>query len=560
MPSPFLHGNPIPPDLIVGRRRPLARILDRLAHHGQSCAILGEPRTGKTSLLDYLASPAALAVIQRGDRDHIIVSYLDSHTLDRGLQDADFWERAFYPIDAPDSLLPPDAPVRGALQAWRANGCDPKRIPYLLPSFHASSLRLILLIDEFDYLVQHCVTNPRVFFGAFRSISTTYRGALAVVLASRRPLAILDDLAQGAGYTGSPYFNFVAEETLGPLAPNEVDAILARAGDRFLREDGRLIRSLAAGHPYLVQLVGDALWRAHDDGEPDPTARRAEAAERALREASRVLADMWRQWSASQRYVLASVAMRHPLIPSRFREPIDALSAQGFLLKDGASLQIGPGLLREWILGELAAKAQSDDPWRDCIDPEGRAVPLHAGEKQAWIDAAHAAIPGLDAAPAAPPSRIPRPTERRRMKLFCSYAHHDDRHRERLERHLSALRREDFIELWHDQRIAPGDDWRARIGTALREADVILLLISADFLASDFCVDVELAHAIERHRAGTARVIPIAVRSADWGTLPFASLQALPRDRTPIALRKDDDEAWAEVVGEIRQMVTALRR
>ena len=154
-----------------------------------------------------------------------------------------------------------------------------------------------------------------------------------------------------------------------------------------------------------------------------------------------------------------------------------------------------------------------------------------------------------------PASSAPR---RRRCKLFISYSHFDDPHRERLDRHLAALRRDGAVDIWPDHRIAPGEGWRVAIGEALREADVILLLISADFIASDFCVDVEMTHAIERHRRGTAHVIPIAVRSADWGDMPFASLKALPRDRKPVALWPDRDEAWTEVAEGIRRVVAGL--
>jgi AAA+ ATPase superfamily predicted ATPase len=199
MPSPFLHGNPVPPEHFVGRRRELARILDRLASRGQSTAVLGEPRAGKTSLLEYLAS-----VLRHSDRDHVILSYLDSHTLDHGLDHAAFWERAFEPIDAEDSPLPADAPARKALDALRDSGFQTRKIKSLLTLLNAASIRVVLLIDEFDYLVQHCVQNPRVFFGSLRSITTLSRGALALVLASRRSLAFLEEIAQGAGYTGSP--------------------------------------------------------------------------------------------------------------------------------------------------------------------------------------------------------------------------------------------------------------------------------------------------------------------------------------------------------------------
>ncbi len=555
MPSPFLHGNPVPPDLLVGRRKAIARILDRLAYHGQSCAILGEPRTGKTSLLDYLASPAARDAYLRGDREHVVVSYLDSQTLDYGLHDADFWERAFEPLDAPGSPLPDAAPVREALRVWRAGGSQARRIDAVLASFHASRLRLVLLIDELDYLVHQIVADHRFFFGKMRSAATTSRGALALVFASRRPLAALDEIAQGIGYLGSPYFNFATEEPLGPLGPDEVDTLLARAGGRFSPEDEHLVRLLAAGHPYLVQLAADALWRAHEDLALAAAERHAEASEHALREASRVLADTWRHWSAPQRYVLASVALRHPLVAARFREAVDALLAQGFLHKEGVDLRIGPGLLHTWVLGELLAHASSEDPFRDCIGPEDHLVPLQLPDRQAWVRSVRALAGSADVLP---PSRSLHPAEHRCAKLFISYASEDDRHRERLERHLSPLRREGLVTIWHNQRIAPGDDWRARIGAALQESDVVLLLVSADFLASDFCVDVELARAVERHHAGTSRVIPVLVRSADWETPPLASLQVLPRSKKPVVQWEDHDQAWTEVALEIRRVV-ALR-
>jgi tetratricopeptide (TPR) repeat protein len=149
------------------------------------------------------------------------------------------------------------------------------------------------------------------------------------------------------------------------------------------------------------------------------------------------------------------------------------------------------------------------------------------------------------------------PTDRPRQRVFFSYSQADDDHCGHLERHLAALRREGAIETWHGHRIAPGEDWRAGIGKALREADLILLLISADFLASDFCVDEQMTHAIERHRQGAAHVIPIAVRPVDWGRLPFASLPALPRDRRPVTLWPDIDEAWTNVAEGIRRVVLA---
>lgn len=559
MPSPFLHGNPVPPSHFVGRRRELARILDRLTHHGQSTAVIGEPRTGKTSLLDYLASPEARDALRRGDREHILVSYIDSHALDRAFDDAAFWEHALEPLDDPNSPLPADSPVHAALQACREGGYQTRRIKSLLRALNVASVRIALLIDEFDYLVRHCVADPRAFFGGLRSITTLSRGALALVLASRRSLAFLDDVAQGAGYSGSPYFNFVAEEVLGPLERDEVDQILARAAGRFSSEDHHLIHELAAGHPYLVQLTADVLFRAYDDGEHDPAARRTAAAARALREASRVLADTWRQWSPSQRFLVAAAAASAHVAPpaslvdpSRFLGEIDSLCAQGFLVTDGASFAVKPGLLRAFCLGELRAKIRSLDLRSDWIEQGGPDLPLAESETQPWIDALRSAMTG---APTVPVTRL-APT--RRLKVFFSYAHEDSRHRDRLDEHLAALKYEGAIETWHDQRIAAGADWRATLCGALQEADVIVLLVSAAFLASDFCVDVQMEGAIVRHNAGTAKVIPIPLRPVDWGSMPFAGLEPLPRSGGAITQWENQDQAWKEVADGIRQIVATF--
>ncbi|MEM7794112.1 MAG: TIR domain-containing protein [Cyanobacteria bacterium P01_C01_bin.118] len=81
----------------------------------------------------------------------------------------------------------------------------------------------------------------------------------------------------------------------------------------------------------------------------------------------------------------------------------------------------------------------------------------------------------------------------------------------------------------------------------LKRADIILLLISADFIASDYCYEIELQQAMERHQAGEARVIPIILRPADWQNTPFSELQAFPTNAKPITSWSDRDEAWLNV-------------
>ena len=97
-------------------------------------------------------------------------------------------------------------------------------------------------------------------------------------------------------------------------------------------------------------------------------------------------------------------------------------------------------------------------------------------------------------------------------RVFFSYSHTDEALRDQLETHLALLKNQGLIESWHDRRIAPGSEFDQSISDAMQSADVILLLISANFLASAYCYSIELKAAMERHHAGTAAVIPVILR------------------------------------------------
>jgi hypothetical protein len=140
-------------------------------------------------------------------------------------------------------------------------------------------------------------------------------------------------------------------------------------------------------------------------------------------------------------------------------------------------------------------------------------------------------------------------------RIFISYAHADEGHRKRLDVHLAPLKREGLILPWHDRMIEPGSDWAGEIDRNLAEADIVLLLVSADFVASDYCYEKELQTALERHGRGEARVIPIVVSPVDFGKTPFARLQALPRDAKPISTFSQVDDAWLDVAKGIRRVV-----
>ena len=151
------------------------------------------------------------------------------------------------------------------------------------------------------------------------------------------------------------------------------------------------------------------------------------------------------------------------------------------------------------------------------------------------------------------------PTSPASIEVFYSYAHEDEVLVKELRKHLSILKRQGVIREWYDREITAGTEWKGQIDQHLNSAGVVLLLVSADFLASDYCYDVEMTRALERHDQGEARVIPVLLRKVDgWQSAPFARLQALPIDLRPVTTWPNRDEAFADVARGIRQAVSQL--
>lgn len=148
------------------------------------------------------------------------------------------------------------------------------------------------------------------------------------------------------------------------------------------------------------------------------------------------------------------------------------------------------------------------------------------------------------------------------VTLFYSYAHEDEALRDQLDKHLRLLQRQGYLSTWYDRNIYAGDDRAKRIYSHLESAQVILLLISADFLASDYCYIGEMQRALARHAAGEARVIPIILRPVDWKQdALLSSLQALPTNGNPVTTWADPpyyDAAFEDIAQDIRKVVKDL--
>lgn len=141
------------------------------------------------------------------------------------------------------------------------------------------------------------------------------------------------------------------------------------------------------------------------------------------------------------------------------------------------------------------------------------------------------------------------------VKIFCCYAHEDSALHDELEKHLSVLKLSGRISLWDDREIQPGADWKQEIGLQLNSANIILLLISSDFLASNFCYSVEMQTAFNQHKSKNVYIIPVILRPVVWETTPIGQLQALPKEGKPITLWTNRDEAFKDVVLGISQVI-----
>jgi TIR domain-containing protein len=146
------------------------------------------------------------------------------------------------------------------------------------------------------------------------------------------------------------------------------------------------------------------------------------------------------------------------------------------------------------------------------------------------------------------------------ISLFASYAPQDTPLEQELKEHLRPLQREGRIELWPDRGMSAGTEREQESSKHLQAAQIILLLVSPNFLASDFCYSVEMKQAMERHQRREVRLIPLLLRPCDWHTASFASLQCLPSNGQPVTTWSHREAAWLDVVQALSRVVDQLLR
>lgn len=145
-----------------------------------------------------------------------------------------------------------------------------------------------------------------------------------------------------------------------------------------------------------------------------------------------------------------------------------------------------------------------------------------------------------------------------KVRMFISYSHADEKQREEFQKYLVMFERAGLIDVWHDRLIRPGQEWDKKISENLKSADLIVLLISQDFIFSSYCYDIEMTAAVSMHDNGDAVVVPIILDHATWEDAPFGKLQAVPKNARPLSEFDNPSKGWVEIYGSLKNVIEEI--
>ncbi|MEO0770722.1 MAG: AAA-like domain-containing protein, partial [Cyanobacteria bacterium J06649_4] len=352
---PFRYGSSISIGEFLNRRHTIIRVVGRILSGGQSSALVGQPRTEKTSTLLYLASLTLRQQLYGERSKDLIFSFVDSHMIGIGFTQAQFWEQVLRPLLFKIEASNAYARVRTQYENCRAANFSNFSLETLFRSLRRENLCFVLLIDEFDSLVNHQVLNCMEFFGGLRSFASRSDGALVLVIASRQSIHELNTQTQSINPASSPFFNIFKEFSLGSFSETDTKLLLQRAGDVFSEDDRQAIRLIAGRHPYLLQVAGSALWEAYEENLVED-ARWSSMINSIYREQRSHFLDTWRIWSPAMKKAFTTIALC---------ETEELLEGRTFLLEPFASSlnDMGPELRDLEAVGLIALNSESYAGW-----------------------------------------------------------------------------------------------------------------------------------------------------------------------------------------------------
>ena len=377
--SPFVHGGPVTPNDFLNRQRELRRLLNRL-EKGQATAIVGQPHTGKTSMLRFVLDKVKRDGIVGGKLDRCWFREVDSHMLGRKFDQSAFWAFVLEPV----TVYFDSGELPTLYKSAQENGFGAFTLKRLFAALDQANWRIVVLLDEFDALLTHPILNSAEFYGSLRSLTSRF-SSLALIIATRRSLNQLNVQTQEINPHSSPYFNIFTELRLGPLPKRDVAHLLSYAQDRFDSNDRQFVVLASGRQPYLVQLAADILWEVDQEGKQGIERYRL-AGEELRIQSERHFADTWRSWSNAERKVIMAIALAqmallvedHYFEWSNLIEDINdytpelrSLEKSGTIVKvSKGDRQIKQRALLWWLADEVKRMVRDEDTFEEWLEEQ----------------------------------------------------------------------------------------------------------------------------------------------------------------------------------------------
>jgi internalin A len=182
-----------------------------------------------------------------------------------------------------------------------------------------------------------------------------------------------------------------------------------------------------------------------------------------------------------------------------------------------------------------------------------------AGEKDVFVKSLKKRVPIAELLDGVEDAAMRDEMEQLPVKAFVSYSKEDSEYLKELHTALAVLKRLNKLQLWDDRSIEAGEEWEKVLLQELETADIVLCLVSGDFVASDFCYKKEFGAAMAAHQRGEKTVIPVLLRKTDWLDLPLSKIQGVPGDGEWISSAKNKDEAWSAVSERLRPALASAK-
>lgn len=373
--NPFLYSNPVSSEDFIGRKSELRKIVGRIINAGQSTSITGPFRCGKTSVLQYLMEPKQQKNLYGDKAATLIFSYLDIASLSNQCDQAQFWTHALYKLKQRIDI---DSPLDHAYQECKQHNFNNYVLEKLITQIKQANLRLVLMLDGFDALLHHKVLNSTEFFGGLRTLATLSHGALALIFTGNTSLSQLNLQTQHFNRTGSPYFNFMDEVILGPLADDDIDKLLRLGDDYFTKDDHCFIKQIAGANPYVLQLTASILFDSYKDkNDQSIEERHINVGKDLYKTIKEQLNITWNYWDNNMKKVFLSIAVvelgkdaRYQYIDIKsinreaknYKTELDNLEQYGFIRRDDrGDWQVYTGIFLRFIDEKIKDKYRGKD-------------------------------------------------------------------------------------------------------------------------------------------------------------------------------------------------------